>query len=91
MNLDNNNMCNEIMTTSMHSKSRRSSSCVIIRSVLLLCNVAIWGTNAEWIDIDTPLDKRTTTSLIDKTVYHLVSFFESICLYIHSCFWVGYY
>jgi hypothetical protein len=27
---------------------------------------------AGWIDIETPLDKRTTTSLVDGTEYHLV-------------------
>jgi hypothetical protein len=27
---------------------------------------------AGWIDIETPLNKRTTTSLIDGTEYHLV-------------------
>jgi hypothetical protein len=26
-----------------------------------------------WIDIDTPLDKRTTKSFVDKTEYELVS------------------
>jgi hypothetical protein len=30
--------------------------------------------SANWIDIETPLDKRTTTSFIDGTVYELVGF-----------------
>jgi hypothetical protein len=29
--------------------------------------------SAGLIDMDTPLDKRTTTSLIDGSVYHVVS------------------
>ena len=29
---------------------------------------------AGFIDMDTPLDKRTTTSLVDGSVYHLVSY-----------------
>ena len=30
---------------------------------------------AGFVDMDTPLDKRTTTSLIDGTTYHLVCFY----------------
>jgi hypothetical protein len=30
------------------------------------------GTSCEFVDMDTPLDKRTTTSLVDGSVYHLV-------------------
>lgn len=29
--------------------------------------------SAHWIDPDTPLNKRTTKSLVDNTIYHLVS------------------
>ena len=32
------------------------------------------GATAGFIDMDTPLNKRTATSLIDGTTYHLVSF-----------------
>lgn len=38
--------------------------------------VFLWGqvslVLAGWIDIETPLDKRTTSSLVDGTTYHLV-------------------
>ena len=39
-----------------------------VLAVLLLPLCAFGG----FIDMDTPLDKRTTKSLVDKTVYHLV-------------------
>lgn len=40
---------------------------------LLLCLTMARIANAGFVDMDTPLDKRTTTSLVDGTVYHLVS------------------
>lgn len=39
---------------------------------LALCALLLQGTSAGFIDQDTPLDKRTTTSLVDGSVYHLV-------------------
>ncbi len=37
----------------------------------LLLPSSAWG---GFVDMDTPLDKRTTKSLVDNTVYHLVCF-----------------
>jgi len=31
-----------------------------------------WGAFGGFVDMDTPLDKRTTKSLVDDTVYHLI-------------------
>lgn len=42
--------------------------------VLAICS-RLPTSSADWVDTDTPLDKRTTTSLIDGTTYHLVSMF----------------
>ena len=44
---------------------------VLPRFALLLALQA-FTCQCGWIDPDTPLDKRTTTSFIDGTVYHLV-------------------
>ena len=41
-------------------------------SLLLLTQFLIVIVQAGWIDTDTPLDKRTTISKIDGTVYQLV-------------------
>ena len=41
-----------------------------VLAVILLPSAA-WG---GFVDMDTPLDKRTTKSLVDNTVYHLVGF-----------------
>lgn len=35
-----------------------------------------WGAFGGFVDMDTPLDKRTTKSLVDDTVYHLVGFMK---------------
>jgi hypothetical protein len=35
--------------------------------------------NNSWIDIETPLKKRTTKSLVDGSTYHLVRLFLSLC------------
>ena len=40
---------------------------------LLLAALGVHSVSAGFIDMDTPLDKRTTKSLIDGSVYHLVS------------------
>ena len=42
------------------------------KAILLLITLCISGASADWIDMDTPLDKRTTTSLVDGSTYHLV-------------------
>jgi hypothetical protein len=44
-------------------------NCWIILTYLLITEI-----HAGWIDIDTPLDKRTTVSMIDGTTYQLVRF-----------------
>jgi hypothetical protein len=36
--------------------------------------------DGAFIDMDTPLDKRTTKSLVDKSVYHLVCLLISFFL-----------
>jgi hypothetical protein len=40
---------------------------------LKLIALVVQSVSAGFIDMDTPLDKRTTTSMVDGTVYHLVS------------------
>jgi hypothetical protein len=54
--------------------------------VALLPDAAYSG--ADFIDTDTPLDKRTTTSLVDGTVYHLVGASRSFCGLLLESFWV---
>lgn len=62
-----------ILYTKKHSKMISSAICVMLGPLLL--NLVFLNTcSASFIDIETPLDKRTTTSLIDGTTYHLVSF-----------------
>jgi hypothetical protein len=39
--------------------------------VIVSCLHFVLG--SEWIDPDTPDDKKTTTSFVDGTIYHLVS------------------
>ncbi|CAB9508285.1 Beta-glucan synthesis-associated protein KRE6 [Seminavis robusta] len=39
---------------------------------VLLCLLLIVAGQASFIDMDTPLDRRTTTSIVDGSVYHLV-------------------
>ena len=41
--------------------------------LLVLAVMGLRVATAEFIDMDTPLDKRTETSLIDGSTYHLVS------------------
>ena len=45
-----------------------------LKRKIAIAALGIQTVSAGFIDMDTPLDKRTTTSLIDGTVYHLVSF-----------------
>jgi hypothetical protein len=44
--------------------------------MLLLTQLLVVIVQAGWIDIDTPVDKRTTISKIDGTVYQLVRWRE---------------
>lgn len=54
------------------SKSGKPSTGSLARR-LAIAAIGVKSVSAGFIDMDTPLDKRTTTSLIDGTVYHLVS------------------
>jgi hypothetical protein len=45
---------------------------------LLLAVMGLRVVAAEFVDMDTPLDKRTTTSLIDGSTYHLVSLCDTV-------------
>jgi hypothetical protein len=56
--------------------------------VALLPDAAFSG--ADFIDTDTPLDKRTTTSLVDGTVYHLVCASRPFCGFLWTHFGFGY-
>lgn len=54
-------------------QKNESSVCTSLFRQLALAAIAFQGVSAGFIDMDTPLDKRTTKSLIDGSVYHLVS------------------
>lgn len=41
-------------------------------SFVLAATLLPWTACGGFVDMDTPLDKRTTKSLVDNTVYHLV-------------------
>jgi hypothetical protein len=62
------------MRTVQRKDKMRSSPEVSARFLTLVLTLATLApvVNAGWIDIETPLDRRTTTSLVDGTVYHLV-------------------
>ena len=45
----------------------------LIVGLVFLTNAA----EASWIDIDTPLNKRTTVSFVDHTTYELVRSYHS--------------
>jgi hypothetical protein len=45
---------------------------VLCQYVTLIVTQFLVCTRADWIDIDTPINKRTTKSKIDGTVYQLV-------------------
>lgn len=51
-------------------EGRSSFALVSLRLLLFLGLLTL--ASAGWIDTDTPLDKRTTTSFVDGTTYHLV-------------------
>ena len=59
---------NSNCSLSMNTKMTQLLQC----SLLLLTQFLIVIVQAGWIDTDTPLDKRTTISKIDGTVYQLV-------------------
>jgi hypothetical protein len=44
-----------------------------MRVLALTIVMATVPASADWIDSDTPLNKRTTKSQVDGTTYHLVS------------------
>lgn len=54
------------MTTRTKNARRR------LKRKIAIAALGIQSASAGFIDMDTPLDKRTTTSLVDGTVYHLV-------------------
>jgi hypothetical protein len=53
-------------------KNGVSGSGSLVRQ-LALAALGVQSVSAGFIDMDTPLDKRTTTSFVDGSVYHLVS------------------
>jgi hypothetical protein len=65
--------CKNRRTTALNMRMNFSIRNVTIGS-LLLTLVIFRTSSASFIDIETPLEKRTTTSLIDGTTYHLVRF-----------------
>ena len=79
--------------TSDGRRTRRENASVIPlafgKNVTLLLQLSLLGlvtttnnVSAGFIDMDTPLEKRTTTSFVDGTVYHLVS---SFCFFWRLC------
>jgi hypothetical protein len=48
--------------------------------LLLVVSMLLSSTLGGWIDSDTPLDKRTTTSLVDGSTYQLVCVCYSIAV-----------
>jgi hypothetical protein len=66
------------ISSSSSSQSKITSSIQRILPIVLLLSLItislrIHLVHCSFIDIDTPLDKRTTTSFVDGTEYHLVS------------------
>ena len=47
--------------------------CFGVNLLWLMLLASLHPVDSGWIDEDTPQDKRTTTSLVDGTTYHLVS------------------
>lgn len=47
----------------------------MMRKILLIVFIGLLlaSCHAGWIDLDTPFDKRTTQSLVDQSIYYLVS------------------
>ena len=66
--------------TMMFLTRQASVVSLMLETFALVSLLLPWNVNGGFIDMDTPLEKRTTKSLVDKTVYHLV------CLKrIHMC------
>lgn len=45
---------------------------LVFSGLLLITQLLVGVVKAGWIDIDTPVDQRTTISKIDGTIYQLV-------------------
>jgi hypothetical protein len=62
--------------------ARRCPEVSSIRLLTLVVTLAslLPVARAGWIDIETPLDKRTTTSLVDGTEYTLVRIYSPFSL-----------
>ena len=45
---------------------------LLLEAHVLVAFLLPWTTFGGFVDMDTPLDKRTTKSLVDNTLYHLV-------------------
>jgi len=43
-----------------------------MKAFVLVAALSPWGVSGGFVDMDTPLDKRTTKSLVDNTEYHLI-------------------
>ena len=65
----------------MSNNSFHSRVLIMTMTILSLSTMIV---SANWIDIDTPLDKRTTTSLVDGSIYHLVRYFRFFILSVFS-------
>jgi hypothetical protein len=51
----------------------------MLRIFVVVAVLLPWAVvDGAFIDMDTPLDKRTTKSLVDKSVYHLVCVIDLI-------------
>jgi hypothetical protein len=76
------------MQTKIHSITRQ----LPFRMIQFLLLIQLPLVLAGWIDVDTPLEKYTTRSLVDGTIYHLVrdnisgNEFSSVfvCLFFHG-------
>lgn len=44
----------------------------LLKAFVLVALMLPWQVSGGFIDMDTPIEKRTTTSFVDNTVYHLV-------------------
>lgn len=65
-------------------KAATTTLSVVLLYFIIIFSIIVRTTNATWIDMDTPLDKRTTKSLVDGTTYDLVRNFNIL----DSCFCV---
>ncbi len=63
-----------ILTSSSHWHDAKASTAKYFCLHIVTTLFVLQGVAGGFIDKDTPLDKRTTVSLIDGSVYHLVSF-----------------